>query len=149
MGPSSVDQVIARAVVAMGGGAAGVVHLQAPAAPPAAGDALQEGTALAHRSSGLVRPWPDVGVDAVPVGLVRGPVDEARVMIGDEHTPLRLGKRSGSLANPALIVHVALLLGPAVGVGPSVRRIGEHIVDCRVGGPDPADPGQPVGLQGK
>src|SRR6266851_1285780 len=109
----------------------------------------QEGTALANRSSGLVRPWPDVGVDAVPVGLVRCPVDEARVMTRDEHTPLRLGKRSGSLANPALIVHVALLLGPAVGVGPSVRRIGEHIVDCGVGGPDPADPGQPVGLQGE
>ena len=51
----------------------------------------------------------NVGVDAGLVGLVRCPVDVSPVVIGKKHRPLRLGKKTRPLAQPALFIDITFM----------------------------------------
>ena len=59
----------------------------------------------------------------------------------DEHAPLVPPPLTQALTHFAGLIHIALALGPAVGVGARVGRIGENHVDRVVGGGYPLDLG--------
>ena len=88
-------------------------------------------------------------VPARLIGLIGRPIDKARVVLGDEYGPLRTRQVTGPLFNHTLCIDIALASGLSIRIGASIHRIGEHVVDSGVGGSDPADLAQMVGLQRK
>ncbi len=136
---ASVDEVFAGAVITRRRVAAAIVNMQTAATVPAGGEALQQCRSLSHRAPSLMRLGPGVGVEPCLVGLKGGPIDEARMMILGEHGPLIHGQMPNAFSDSAVFIHVAFVLGLAVGVSASIHRIGENLMECMVGRSDPAD----------
>src|SRR5208283_2092395 len=84
---AALDNGLARAMVSRGGVAPAVVRLQTPAAVAAVDQTLQERRALSHGAARLVRPRACVGGEPGLVGLVRWPIDEAFMVLLDQHLP--------------------------------------------------------------
>src|SRR5208282_2484583 len=80
---AAVDDGFAGAVIAGCGAAAAVVHLQAPPAATAGGDALQQRRAFPHGATTVMRPRARVLRQGFLIGLERLPVDEPWVVIAD------------------------------------------------------------------
>jgi hypothetical protein len=80
-----------------------------------------------------------VGINAWLLSLERGPIDVAEMMFGKKHRPLGHGQNTGSFPKPALVIDVALTMRLPVGVGASIHRIGEYLMDGVVAGWDPTD----------
>ena len=115
------------------------MNVQPPAAMAAGDDPLQQGRALSHRSSCLMRLGPGVGIEPRLIGLEGRPIDEARMMVLDEDGPLIDGKMTHPFPDGAVFIDVAFVPGLAVGVSASIHRIGQDVVDCGVSRSDPAD----------
>src|ERR1700682_6232192 len=113
--------------------------MQTPPAMAAGGHALQQCRTLSHGASRVVRPWSCVGIEPCLVGLKGGPIDEARMVVGDENPPLIDGQMTHSLLDGAVFIDVAFAPCLAVGVSASIHRIGEDVVERGVGRSDPAD----------
>src|SRR5260370_33541990 len=105
----------------------------------ACGDALQQRRTLSHCASRLVWLRPGVGVEPRLIGLKGSPIDEAGMMVRNEHRPLIHRKMPNAFLDGAMFIHVAFVLGLAVGVSASIHRIGEDLMECMVGRSDPAD----------
>ena len=103
------------------------------------GDALQQRRALSHRSSGLMRLRPGVGIEPRLIGLKGRPIDEAGMMVRDENGPLIHGQMPHPFSDDAVFIDVAFAPGLAVGVSASIHRIGQDVVECGVSRSDPAD----------
>src|ERR1035437_5853924 len=103
------------------------------------GHALQQGRTLSPRASRLMRLRPRVGVEPRLVGLKGGPIDEAGMMVGDEHRPLLDGKMTYPFPDGAVFIDVAFVASFTVGVSASIHRIGQNVVDRGVGRSYPAD----------
>ena len=143
-GAPAVDELAGAGAVVAGGGLvrALVVDRELAAAHAAAGQALQQRAAFPHRPGArLVRLRADVGADPGLVGLVGVPVQEPRVMIGDEHLPLALGQGAATDPGGAVGADVAVLAGLAEHVGARVSGMGEHVVHGMVGRLHPDDLG--------
>ena len=108
------------------------------------GNALQQGRTLSHRASRLMRLRPRVGVEPRLVGLKGGPIDEAGMMVGDEHRPLLDGKMTYPFPDGAVFIDVVFVAGFPVGVSASIHRIGQNVVDRGVGRSYPADRAKPA-----
>ena len=88
-----------------------------------------------------------VGINACLVGLERGPVNETWMMFGKKHGPLRHGQKTGSLAEPSLVIDVAFTMRLPVRVRASIHRIGEYLMDGVITGRDPTDLPLHIGSQ--
>ncbi len=115
------------------------MRLQTPAAVAATGQALQERRALSHGAARLVRPRAGVGGEPGLVGLIRWPIDEAFMVLLDQHLPFRLGQVSHAFFAPARGVERHLPARLAVGVCARIDRIAQYVVDGGVAGLHPAD----------
>ncbi len=121
--------------------------LQATAAVAATGQALQERRALPHGATRLVRPGPGVGSETGLVGLVGSPIDEALMVLLDQHLPLRLRQVSHAVLAHARCVEHRLPSRLPVGVGARINWIAQDVMDRGVAGLYPADLSPLVHLQ--
>jgi len=80
-----------------------------------------------------------VGTDAHAIGLVGAPVDEALVMVGDEHGPLRLRQLAHPLLARTAAIECDLTAALAIGIGARIHRIRQHMIDGDIAGVDPTD----------
>src|ERR1700719_63433 len=80
-----------------------------------------------------------VGIEPCLMGLVSGPINEARMVLWDENGPLSHRKMPHPFPDRAVFIDIAFALGLAVGVSASIHRIRKNMVDCCVSGSDPAD----------
>ena len=96
---AALDQDAAGAVIggALVPAAALIVHLELAPAAAAHRDPLQQRAALADRAAGLVRARAGVAGDPLAVALERGLVDEAGVVLPDQHAPFCLGEATHPL----------------------------------------------------
>ena len=60
-------------------------------------------------------------------------------MLGNENRPLLDGKMPHSFLDDAVFIDITFAPALAVGVSASIYRIGQDVVECGVGGSDPAD----------
>ena len=146
---ATVDDVGAGAVIAGRAVAAAVVHRQAAAAMATDRQPLQQRGALPHgaTATGMMRPRPHILRQPLLVGLEGLPVDEAGVMVADEHRPVGARPQSEAFAQAAAVIEVTALLGAAIDVDASIERVGEDLMDLGVGRRHPADLGKRVRLQ--
>ena len=119
--------------------AALVVDLQLAAAAAADRDPLQQRGAFADGAAGLVRARAGVASDPLAVGLEGGLVDEAGVVIPDQHLPILPAGGDASAGVLAVLVDVALPAGLAERVRAGVDGALEHAVDLVVGRDRPLD----------
>jgi hypothetical protein len=118
---AAVDQIFARAVVARRGMATAIVGVEAAPPVPARGEPLEQGGALSHGASWLVRLGVDVAVDARLIGFVRGPVDEALMVVGEEDRPFSPRQAADSLTDGSVRIDVPLAAASAIDIGASHR----------------------------
>ena len=136
---SSLHEVLPGAVIAGRGLPSAVMGMQSPSAVSARGDTLQQCGSFSDGTPRRMRLRPCVAGDASQILFVRGPVDVARVVLGDQHRPLRAGQSTHALAHDAVLVDMAFLSRSAERVGAGVGRIREHLVDGMVRRRYPAD----------
>lgn len=141
---ASIHDVFAGAVVTGRRVSAAIMCHQTPAAMAASGDALQQGRALSHRPSRLMRLRPGVGIQPRLVGLAGRPIDEAGMMLGNEDGPLSDGQMAYPFPDGAVFIDVACIPGLAVGICASIHRIGQNVVDRGISRSDPADGAKPA-----
>ena len=141
---------LAGAVIARRGGAAGVMGAQLASAVSADGKTLQQGGSLSHGAAArLMRPGMRVGADPHAIGLIGAPVDEALMMVGDEHGPLRLRQLAHPLPARTAAIERDLTAALAIGIGARIHRICQHMIDGDIAGVDPTDAAAVVGLERK
>src|SRR5215467_2438291 len=97
-----------------------------------AGQPLQKGAAFPHSAARLVRSRPCIAGDAFLVCLIGLPVNEARMMIRDQHLPFGAREVSHAFLAPAGGIEDDLVAGSAIDVSAGVDRVGEHLVDGSV-----------------
>jgi hypothetical protein len=98
---------------------------------------LEQRAALADGAAGLVSARARVLGDPLAVGFERGLVDEAGVVLPDQHTPFCLGEPTQPLARVPVLVDVSLPAGFPERIGAGIYRAFEHAVDLVVGRGDP------------
>ena len=124
-------------MVTWGGVATTIVGVQTATAMAAAGQPLQQCAALPHGAARLVRSGLCIAGDAFLVCLIGLPVDEARMMLRDQHLPFGARQVAHALLAPAGGIEDDLAAGSSVGVGAGINRVGEHVVDGGVSSPRP------------
>src|SRR5947209_664842 len=134
-----LDENLARAVVTWRGVATSIVGVQTATAMTTAGQPLQERAALPHGAARLVRSGLCIAGDAFLVSLIGLPVNEARMMLRDEHLPCSAREVSHALLAPAGGIEDDLVAGSAIDVSAGVDGVGEHLVDGGVARLDPSD----------
>src|SRR6266536_4327792 len=87
-----------------------------------------------------------VGGDSCTIALVRAPVDEALMVVGEQHGPLRSWQLANALLARAGGIENDLVTALAIRVGARVDRIREHMIDGDVAGVDPAHTAAIAGL---
>lgn len=112
---------------------------QAASAAPADGQALQQRAPFPHRAARLVGSGAGVLGDAILVGLIGPPIDEARVMVRNEHLPLGARQFSHALSGCAGFIENRVPTRFAISVCAGIDGICENVVDGGVAGLDPAD----------
>ena len=75
-----------------------IVRVQAASAVSATGKALQQGAAFPHGAARFVPSGACVFGDAILVGFIGRPIDEARMMVRDEYLPLGARQLSHALS---------------------------------------------------
>jgi hypothetical protein len=83
-----LDEIFAGAVITGSGVTAAMVNMQKAAAMPARDQPLQKRRSFSHSSSRLVRLRSGIGIEPRLIGLERGPIDEAAMMVPNENGPL-------------------------------------------------------------
>src|SRR5580704_10958775 len=90
-----------------------------------------------------------IGADAGAIGLIGAPVDEALMVVRDEYGPLRLRQLAHPLLARAAAIESDLMAALAIGIGPRIDRIRQHMIDGDIAGVDPTDAAAKAGLQWK
>src|SRR5207237_6792308 len=111
-----LDEMLAGAVISRCRITTAIMRAQTAAAVPATGEALQEGAAFPHSTTRLVRPGSRVTRDALLVSLISLPVEEAFMMLFDQHLPMIARQKSDPLASNARGVERYLRSGLAIDV---------------------------------
>src|SRR5439155_25186291 len=96
-----LDENLARAVVTWRGVATTIVGVQTAPAMTTPGQPSQERAALPHGAARLVRSGLCIAGDAFLVSLIGLPVNEARMMLRDQHLPFGAREVSHALLAPA------------------------------------------------
>src|SRR5260370_4550748 len=112
--------------------------MQAVAAMAAAGEPLQEGAALPHGATRLVWPGSCIAGDPFLVRFIALPVDEARMMLRDQHLPLGAGQVSQALPASTGGIQDRLLAGFAIWVGHGIPRVVVAVSERRLACSEPA-----------
>ena len=94
---AAFDQDFAGAMIPRRGAASAIVRVQAASAAPAGGKALQQSAPFPHGAARLVRSGAGILGDAILVGLIGPPIDEARMMVRNKHLPLGARQFSNTL----------------------------------------------------
>ena len=136
---AAFDEHLAGAVVTWRPVAPAVVRTQMTAAMAAIGDTLQKGAPLSHSSSRFVWSRPCILSDAGLIGFISLPVDEARMMIRNEHLPFGTRQHPKTLAPRAGGIQHRLGTSLAISIGAGIDGIGQHVVDGGVACVDPAN----------
>src|SRR5437588_615697 len=134
-----LDENLARAVVTWRGVATTIVGVQTAAAMTTAGQPLHERAAFPHGAARLVRSGLCIAGDAFLVGLIGLPVNEARMMLRDQHLPFSAREVSHALLAPAGGIEDDLVAGSAVDVNAGVDGVGKDRVNAGVSGPRPSE----------
>src|SRR5499433_1041468 len=134
-----LDENLARAVVTWRGVATAVVGVRTATAMTTAGQPLQKRAALPHGAARLVRSRPRIAGDALLVCIVGLPVDEARMMLRDQHLPFGARQVSHALLAPAGGIEDDLVAGSSIDISAGIDGVGEHVVDGGVARLDPSD----------
>ena len=139
--PAALGELAAGAVICRASVSAPalVMHHQLPSAPAADRETLQQRGAFADRAAGLVRARARVTADPFAVGLERGAVDEAGVVIPDQHLPFCLREATHPLARVPVLIDVALPASLAERVRAGIDRALKHAVDLVIGRDGPLD----------
>ena len=145
--PTPTHNVFAGTVVPRRGVPATIVRPQPATTMPADGEALQQGRAFSHRAARLMWLGMDVRIDAHLIGLERHPINEAGMMLAQEHRPFRDGHAAAPLFEQAVRIQVALTPRLAVRVGASIHRVGEHMMNRGVARCDPSNVAAGMDLQ--
>src|SRR5438132_1365450 len=87
-----------------------------------------------------------VGGDPCTIALVGAPVDEALVMVREQHGPLRSWQLANALLAGAGGIENDLVAALAIRVGACVDGIRQHMIDGDVAGVDPAHAAAVAGL---
>src|SRR5208283_4871091 len=146
---ASANHILARAMISGRRGSPRVVSVEPTATLPTSSEALQQCAAFSHGAARLVWLRMLVGINACLVDLERDPVNETWMMFGKKHGPLRHGQKTGSLAEPSLVIDVAFTMRLPVRVRASIHRIGEYLMDGVIAGCDPTDLALHMGSQGE
>src|ERR1700681_4413168 len=115
------------------------MRMQTAPAMTAGGNALQQCRAFSHGASRMVRPRPGVGIEPCLIGLEGRPIDETRMVIGDENRPFGDRQMTHPFLDGSVFIDVAFRPCLAVGISASIHRIGEDVMERGVGRRDPAD----------
>src|SRR5215469_7103308 len=142
-----LDENLARAVVTWRGVATTIVGVQTATAMATAGQPLQKCAALPHGAARLVRSGLCIAGNALLVCLIGLPVNEARMMLRDQHLPFGARQVSHALLASASGIEDDLVAGSAIDVSAGVDGVGEHVVDGGVARLDPSDLAALVHLQ--
>jgi hypothetical protein len=134
-----LDENLAWAMVTWRGAATAIVGVQTATAMTATGQPLQKRAALPHGAARLVRSRPRIAGDALLVCLVGLPVDEARMMLWDQHLPFGARQVSRALLAPAGGIEDDLVAGSSIDISAGIDGVGEHVVDGGVARLDPLD----------
>src|SRR5689334_17870317 len=114
---ASILNPFAGAVITRRGGAAGVVGAQPASAVSADGKTLQQGGSLSHGTAArLMGTRMRIGADAGAIGLIGAPVDEALMVVWDEHRPLRLRQLAHALLARTATIESDLVAALAIDV---------------------------------
>src|SRR5437868_10725861 len=124
-----LDENLARAVVTWRGVATSIVGMQTATAMTTAGQPLRERAALPHGAARLVRSGLCIAGDAFLVSLIGLPVNEARMMLRDQHLPFGAREVSHALLAPAGGIEDDLVAGSAVDVRAGVDGVGKELVN--------------------
>ena len=90
-----------------------------------------------------------IGGDPRAIGLICSHVDEAFMMVRDEHRPLRSWQLAHAFLARTCGIEGDLGAALAIGVGARIDGIGEHMIDGDVAGVDPTDGTAVAGLEWK
>src|SRR2546421_6231911 len=134
-----LDENLARAVVTWRGVATTIVGVQTAAAMATAGQPLQKRAALPYGAARLVRSGLCIAGDTFLVCLIGLPVNEAWMMLRDQHLPFGAWEVSHALLALAGGIEDDLVAGSAIDVSAGVDGVGEHLVDGGVARLDPSD----------
>ena len=110
---------------------------------------MQQSAPFPHGAARFVRSGASVLGDAILVGLIGPPIDEARMMVRNEHLPLGARQFSDALSSDARCIQRRLPTGFAISIGAGIGGICENVVDGGVAGLDPSDLSALVHLQGE
>ena len=105
----------------------------------AAGEPLQQSSALAHGAARLVWTGPGVAGEALLVCLIGLPVDKTRMMLRDQHLPFGARQVAQALLAPAGSIEDDFLARSSISIGAGIDGIGQHVVDSGVARLDPSD----------
>ena len=94
---AALDQDLAGAMIPRRGAASAIVRVQAASAVPAGGKALQQSAPFPHGAARFVRSGAGILGDAILIGLIGPPIDEARMMVRNKHLPLGARQFSNTL----------------------------------------------------
>src|SRR5215469_2872929 len=136
-----LDENLARAVVTWRGVATTIVGVQTATAMTTAGQPLQECAALPYGAARMVRSGLCIAGDAFLVCLIGLPVNEARMMLRDQHLPFGAREVSHALLAPAVGIEDDLVAGSAIDVSAGIDGVGEDLVDGGIARLDPSDLG--------
>jgi len=106
---AAFDQCLAGAMVSRRGAPSAIMCMQAASAVSACSQALQQRAPLPHGAACFVRSGAGVVGNAILVGLIGPPINEARMMVRNEHLPLGAGQLSHPLGAGARCVQRRLL----------------------------------------
>jgi hypothetical protein len=134
-----LDENLARAVVTWRSVATTIVGVQTATAMATAGQPWQKCAALPHSAARLVRSGLCIAGEAFLVCLIGLPVNEARMMLRDQHLPFGAREVSHALLAPAGGIEADLVAGSAIDLSAGVDGVGEHPVDGGVARLDPSD----------
>ena len=131
--------LLTTTIVAGGRVGALIGDMQPTATVPADGQALQQCGSFSQGATCLVEFSGEVRLQTLLNGLKGRPVDEAFMMSGKKDRPLLLGQMTNSFPDRALLIHISLVAGLPINVGPSIHGIAEYVIDGGVAGSDPTD----------
>src|SRR6202045_1104000 len=146
---ATIDDVFAGAVVARRRGASGVMSAQPSPARAAGGQSLQQCASFSHGTAGVMGLGMGVGGNARPIGLIGRPVDEAGVMLWDEHRPFGARQLADFPFAPPGRIERDLTPGFSVNISARVNRVCQHMINSGIARVDPPDRCTIMGLHRK
>jgi hypothetical protein len=136
---TAVGDIVAGALVRGSGEFARIGNEQLATPTPTPGQSLEQRCAFSHGTTWLMGPWTCVAFDPGLIGLESCPIDEAGVVIANENGPLGLRPLAYAFSYIPVFIDKALKARFAIDIGASIHRVGQDLVNFRVGRGHPAD----------